>query len=660
MKIRGKLLLALSALALLAVAGMAAGGYAVLHARAEAQARESFAASLAIVDRALVARYRLLTQIANLSYVDPVIRSVTGGATDAADFGLDTTEGDAENLRELHQNLVDASWDWSAASSEGTFAIADYKGRVLYAHAAPSRWGGDASVLPAVAQALGDPRQGTGTMLARAADERLRALGLVSDDMGGLVVVLARAEVLRGRPRAVFIQVLPAERLLADAALGRARVSLVADDGEADGAVPPAAIEAARARMAVVSARVDGSTWLAQSAPLHGPDRERRIGTVVVAQDLDAALAEMTRPALLPLALVALALLGLAVLGASMLARRMTRPIEALDVAARLVAGGDLGAAVPAPAGAPRDEIDGLGRSFNTMLEGLRERERVKTTFKKYLAPDVVDYLLAHPEAQELGGTRRELTVMFSDLVHFTSLAEARAPEEVVTILNRYFTRVSERIAARGGTVDKYIGDAVMAFFGAPVPRQDHAARACLAALDHLAVVDELGGEPIAVRIGINTGEMIVGNIGGGAAQDYTVIGDAVNLAQRVEGANREYGTRLLVTDAARLAAGSAIDARELDRVILPGRARAVVLHEVLGPAGFLDGSPPHRESAQHYAEGLEALRARGFLAAVTAFDAALAARPDDGPARVLRARAERFATTPPPEGWDGTHRMAK
>src|SRR5262249_17771832 len=151
--------------------------------------------------------------------------------------------------------------------------------------------------------------------------------------------------------------------------------------------------------------------------------------------------------------------------------------------------------------------------------------------------------------AQELGGARRELTVMFSDIVRFTALAEARAPEEVVAILNRYFTQVAERIAARGGTVDKYIGDAVMSFFGAPVPRPDHAGRACLAALDQLAIVDTFGDPQLQIRIGINTGEMILGNIGGGGQQDYTVIGDAVNLAQRIEAANRDYGTRLLITE---------------------------------------------------------------------------------------------------------------
>jgi class 3 adenylate cyclase len=249
---------------------------------------------------------------------------------------------------------------------------------------------------------------------------------------------------------------------------------------------------------------------------------------------------------------------------------------------------------------------------------------------------------------------------MFSDLAGFTAQSEGRPPEAVVAMLNRYFTRVSRRIAERGGVVDKYIGDAVMAFFGAPVPRDDHAARACLAALDHLAVVDELTGDALQVRIGINTGDMIIGNIGGDAAQDYTVIGDAVNLAQRVESANRVYGTRLLCTDAVRRAAADEVCAREIDTAILPGRVQPVVLHELVGPAGFLDEHGDFRDGLRCYAEGLAALRDRRFAEAAAAFRGSIAARVDDGPASVMLARATAFLAQPPPDDWHGVHRTAR
>jgi class 3 adenylate cyclase len=325
------------------------------------------------------------------------------------------------------------------------------------------------------------------------------------------------------------------------------------------------------------------------------------------------------------------------------------------------VAGGDLDATVTARGG---DEIAHLAAAFNRMTEGLRERERIKRTFKKYLAPDVVEYLLAHPEAQELGGTRKSLTVMFSDLVKFTALSEGRAPEAVVDILNTYFTSVTERLAARGGTVDKYIGDAIMAFFGAPRPQEDHAARACLAALDHLAVLDELsprwksGAWPeLAVRIGINSGEMIIGNIGGGQAQDYTVIGDAVNLAERIESANKEYGTRLLVTEAVWTQASHVVDGREIDLVALVGRVQAVRVFEVFGPRGALDEAPAKKAAYALYHEGMTLMRARDFTGAGKAFAAAVERDPTDSAAAVMRKRTAAYAEAPPPEPWDGVFR---
>ena len=473
----------------------------------------------------------------------------------------------------------------------------------------------------------------------------------------------SRAEVLRDKPRACFIQIVAARHLLGQAAEPGTRVALVSDDGRTDGDAPASTIAAARAASGPepVTAAAEGSTWLAQLYPLFGPGQERRIGGVVVTQDLGVALAAMIDPAVVPLAAIALGLIAVGLLAAAALAGRFTGPIIALERAAQRVAGGDLQTRVGGRFGG--DEIQRLGHAFDHMVEGLEERERVKRTFKKYLAPDVVDYLLAHPQAQELGGARRELTIMFSDLVRFTGFAESRAPEEVVAVLNRYFTRVSERIAARGGTVDKYIGDAVMAFFGAPVPRADHAAGACLAALDHLAAVDELGraGDfpALDVRIGINTGDVILGNIGLGGAQDYTVIGDTVNLAQRLEGANRELGTRLLVSEAVVKQAAGAIETQDIDRLVVPGRATAVSVYEVVGTPGFLAANPMKFKAFEAYAQGLAALRARRFGAAEEGFRAALADAPDDRPSALQLARAKALGADPPSaDDWDGALRM--
>jgi class 3 adenylate cyclase len=403
-----------------------------------------------------------------------------------------------------------------------------------------------------------------------------------------------------------------------------------------------------------------GATWLVQSVPLPGLADGPPIGTIVIARNLDVGLALLLSGARLMLVLGALLILA-ALAAALLVSARLSRPVVELEAAAQRVAAGDLGAGVPTRAS--RDEVGQLARAFNRMTEGLRERERIKTTFKKYLAPDVVEYLLAHPEAQQPGGERRRLTVMFSDLVGFTTMSEKLPPEDVVRILNTYLAAVSERVIRRGGIVDKFVGDAIMCFFGAPVPAQDHPVRACQAALDHLAALEALapnwreGKWPeLAVRIGINTGDMLVGNIGSDQFQDFTVMGDAVNLASRLEGTNKDYHTHVLATSDVRDATGGAFTWREIDLVRMVGRTQAVRIYELIGEEGCLARDPARRTAHQRYADGLAALRARDFTGAATAFRAALEARPGDGPSEVMLARAEAYRETPPPADWDGVY----
>ena len=472
-------------------------------------------------------------------------------------------------------------------------------------------------------------------------------------------------EAPREQPRAAFVQLLSPRKLLDEVELGDQGMglTLVAQDGTAEPSLLPDAVVraalAARDEAREVSAA--GATWLVQSAPLPGLQDGRPIGSIVIARNLDVGLALFLSGARLMLVIGGL-LLGVALLAALVVSKRMSRPVVELEAAARRVAAGDLDAAVPVER-ASGDEVGQLVVAFNRMTEGLRERERIKTTFKKYLSPDVVEYLLAHPEAQHPGGERRRLTVMFSDLVGFTSLSEKLPPEEVVRILNTYLAAVSERVLARGGMVDKFVGDAIMCFFGAPVPLPDHPVRACQAALDHLAALEALspnwksGTWPeLGVRIGINTGDMLVGNIGSEQFQDFTVMGDAVNLASRLEGANKDYHTRILATEAVQAETGRAFTWRELDLVRMVGRAQAVRIFELCGEADCLAGAPGRRAAHERYAEGLAALRARDFAGAAAAFAAALAADPGDGPAAVMLERARAYLEAPPPADWDGVY----
>ena len=230
-----------------------------------------------------------------------------------------------------------------------------------------------------------------------------------------------------------------------------------------------------------------------------------------------------------------------------------------------------------------RDEVGKLTHSFNGMVDGLRMKERIKNTFGKYMDPRIVEKLLDTPEFTEPGGQRREMTVMFIDLQGFTSISEQLTPNELVDAMNRFFAHMTKAISDNDGVVDKFMGDAVMAYWGAPfTSADDHARLACQAALDALEHLDAFrkelakdishGDLSFDLRIGISTGEVIVGTVGSDAQKNYTIMGDPVNLGARLEGANKAYGTHVLMSDRTRQLAGDAVHHREMDIIRVKGK----------------------------------------------------------------------------------------
>jgi adenylate cyclase len=293
-----------------------------------------------------------------------------------------------------------------------------------------------------------------------------------------------------------------------------------------------------------------------------------------------------------------------------------------------------------------------------------RERMLIKSMFSAYVHPSVVDALIAHPETLVLGGERKDLTVLFSDIEGFTTISQDLAPEALVGLLNEYLSIMTEVILRNHGTLDKYIGDAVMGFWGAPVPRQDHALHACLAALQMQGAMTEVNarwaveGKPgFRTRIGIHTGPMIVGNMGGSGKFSYTVVGDSVNLASRLEGANKEYGTGIMVSEATFALVRERIVGRELDRIAVKGRTEPVTVFEILRERS----RPPEgkeKEFLELYERGLEAYYRRSWKESLAHFAAALRLQPRDVPASLHRDRAALYAKKPPPADWNGVHIM--
>ncbi|MBC8338048.1 MAG: adenylate/guanylate cyclase domain-containing protein [Alphaproteobacteria bacterium] len=307
-----------------------------------------------------------------------------------------------------------------------------------------------------------------------------------------------------------------------------------------------------------------------------------------------------------------------------------------------------------------KDEVGQLARAFNHMTGGLKEKEQIRNLFGKYVHPSIVSDIMENPENLQQGGTRRVQTLLFSDIAGFTTISEGMDAEELVGFLNEYLGAMADELTANDGILDKYLGDGIMAFWGPPLTKGNHAVLACNAALGMQIKLDDMrrdwqarGLPPIHARIGVATGEVIVGNIGSEQAQDYTCIGDTVNLASRLEGVNKAYRTDIIVDEATLDMAEGKFRTRELDTVRVKGREGGTRIFEL---RGFASGANSELEGhCQPYADALVLYRAGDFKGALKAFQSF----EDDAPSAVM-AEACRHLIEEPPEHWDGIHTLTE
>jgi adenylate cyclase len=297
-------------------------------------------------------------------------------------------------------------------------------------------------------------------------------------------------------------------------------------------------------------------------------------------------------------------------------------------------------------------EIENLSNAIADMAGGL-------AAFRKYIPADLVKSLVSEGIEPRPGGSIRNLTVLFADIAGFTGLSE-RLGDQIIPLLSSYLDTMSREVSSHGGTIDKFIGDAVMAFWGAPAANVDHAVDACRAALAcqrglRASGLTDDSGRPLRVRIGVNSGDMLVGNIGSEFRLNYTVIGDAVNVASRLEGANKEYGTEIIIGEETRRLAGNRIHVRELDRLMVYGRTGGIAIYELLDVAER--GATPPAWVAL-YDSGLAAYRTRNFTGATSFFQQVLDARASDQPARVMLERCSQYLRSPPGDDWEATNAM--
>ncbi len=304
---------------------------------------------------------------------------------------------------------------------------------------------------------------------------------------------------------------------------------------------------------------------------------------------------------------------------------------------------------------------------FNYLAE-TRQKKYINNAFGQYLSPTVVKRLIDNPDRLKLGGELKRLTAFFSDIAAFSTFSEQLSPTQLVDLLNEYLSAMTEIVLKYEGTIDKYEGDAIIAFFGAPLDYPDHAARACLASLEmqnKLALMREewkaQDRPELTVRIGLNTGAMIVGNMGSTFRMDYTIMGDSVNLASRLEGVNKVYGTSVMISQFTYEDVKDVVEARELDKIRVMGKREPVAVFEVLAPKGEM--SSGMEQAVSQFKKGLALYREQSWDAAMETFREILKQRPHDAPSQTFLKRCEDFKAAAAegnglPKDWDGVYQM--
>ena len=285
----------------------------------------------------------------------------------------------------------------------------------------------------------------------------------------------------------------------------------------------------------------------------------------------------------------------------------------------------------------------------------------LRRAFSTYLSEDVVEEIISDPTRLHLGGINRRMTALFTDVKHFSRIAEALSPERLVELLNCYLSTMSDVILEQKGTIDKYHGDSIVSFFGAPIELKDHAMRACTSAIIMKRLENEVnkrvlenGISPskLLTRIGINTGDMVVGNMGTQKKMNYTIISNAVNLASRLEGVNKQYGTWILTSDSTIQETGGQLFTRRLDRIRVVGIDEAVRIHEILELKS--DASDALYERVYLFHKALDLYEERKWKDAENSFKQVLKAFPDDGPSPLYMERCRQYMEYPPDNDWDG------
>jgi len=312
--------------------------------------------------------------------------------------------------------------------------------------------------------------------------------------------------------------------------------------------------------------------------------------------------------------------------------------------------------------GAQEIEINKL---IEKVKSELKKRDFLKNTFERYVSHSVVEEIIQNPDMIHLGGQKKTLTIFFTDIGNFTNLSEILSPEKMVNNLNDYFQGMCTAILEHHGTINRFQGDAILAFWGAPVVQENHALLACQAALkcrEFLSNLEEkwvAGGlPPRTYRFGINTGEVVVGNVGSSSRFEYMAVGEDVNLASRLEGANKHYGTQILISEKTHVHIKDMLITRELDIIRVVGMKNPVKIFELVAEKGKIDQG--EMTLLEHFEAGLHAYRDRQWEKASSLFLQVLSLEPEDNPAKIYIKRCIEYQQVEPPHDWEGVHELTE
>lgn len=585
-------------------------------------------------------------EITALAMANPQFRTVLSSASIAVvdDLGFGGGPSQQELLADANLRLRSLLPSLAIAERHAVFAVTSAKGELVFTRGAPERFGDSLAKVAPIDRAMRGQEAVAlwhGTLPTE--------VPLVPDPQG-VYEVIAEPVAFGQELHGLVLVGTRIDRDTLDAMRAISGLHVLLMDGDAVLASTLPEGEAAAIAMGRSQER-----WLAERAEIVPGMGTDRLSFALLAS-IDAELAFL--PALQwSFALLGAAILAVALALAFALARGVARPVAKLARAARRIGEGDLDTKVAIESG---DEFEALGGAFNHMVAGLRDRDRIRRTFERHVSRDVAEELLRHPDAATMRGARCDVTVLFADLAGFTTLSETRTPEQIVACLNEYFAVLCDAVLATGGTVNDLLGDGVLASWGAPIAHADHAERACRAALvanDRLARLAESWRTrnlpALRWRIGIHTGDVVAGEMGTAERTKYGIIGDAVNVASRLEGANKHLGTTTLVSEQTREAIGERFEVCEIATIRVAGRSAPLRVFELLGEAGEV--SSERRAARDRYEAALAAYRARDFTRAVSFLEGAT-----DAAAATLRERATVYASAPPPPSWDAVLDVAK